>query len=178
MTSTVWLVFFYYLAAASLSIQSAPTYIEDWPAVGRIRRQILRHRTIHLHGRYRHNPDQQVEFNEFITGVYNYLTSIFYSTSADPLTPPVIHESTSLASIDGAPTDTQKTCEICLRTVELSNCLRCCSNRHDLHIKCFAHLIRSNNRALHKCPLCRESLITNPSSFRAHVIQTNPIESP
>lgn len=170
-----WLLFVF--LSAFIPLQStATTFPQDWPlpALRLVRRQ-LRNRNLHVHyqGRVRYHDFSSDR--TFYTDLFECFRNIFAS-SHDPQNPPEqIPESTST---DLPPTATQKTCEICMENVELSNCFRCCSNSHDLHLRCFANLFLSTNRATHKCPLCREQLISNRTHLHSLIIETDPQENP
>ena len=69
--------------------------------------------------------------------------------------------------------ETQKICEICFSSVNLSDCLQCCTNSHSLHAACFQKIICLPCDYQRKCPICREQLISSIDELLELIINTS-----
>lgn len=167
-------LFLFYLLLTVCSIESTYTFSQDWPLPGtrHLSRQMRQRR---LRPYYASQQQQShVESQSFLTDVYNFFGVCISSNYQHPLVPQLPE---SAASLD-EPTETQKTCEICLRVVELADCFCCCPNRHNIHLPCLTDWIFTPSLTPKTCPLCRVPLISDPGRLYALVILTNPENKP
>lgn len=171
------LLFLLFLILAGCSVESTSSYYQDWPLprMRHISRQMRHRRSRPPYPSYALHQQQSLQETQSIwTDVYSFFGECFISHDQLPNLPE--------PGIDAElkePTESQKTCEICLQVVELDECFCCCTNRHNIHLPCLTDWIFApSSTNLKTCPLCREPLINDPEQLRVLIIQTNPESDP
>ena len=156
------------------------SHLMEWPLPTRLH---MRHHGIHYRTHSRRYLTRVEHVNEAAQsfGFFHYFGECFrpffglplplLPSSPDPL---ISHDS----SDDLADSPNHKLCEVCYRTVQISDCFSCCSNGHRLHLDCFKQILSSAHPVQRKCPLCRNQLISRPTKLLVELLNNDPEQHP